>query len=176
MKTLRTLLLIAVCILPAWAAADELTPEKRQDILALLQSGLQAFGTNYDQLYVEAAAEYLEGRVVKSLHVEKAEQAPEAKRAVDKEVLAFSKEMMEGSGGPLDRMVRAYSERFSHDEIRQLLAFYQSPLGKRYVTETVKILSDASQSYADWPRLYGDALKERLSALAKKQNFSIEFR
>ena len=176
MKILRVVLLLSLCALPAFAAADELTAQKRADILTLLQSGLQAFGTSYDELYVEAAAQYMENRVVKSLHVEKTEQAVDAKRAVDKEVLAFARETMAGSGGTLEQMVRAYDERFSHDEIRQILAFYQSPLGKRYVAETVKILSDASQSYADWPRLYGDALKERLSALARKENFAIEFR
>lgn len=49
---------------------------------------------------------------------------------------------------------RIYAEHFSEAELKELLIFYQSPLGRKMIVEEPKIL-DASMAYAgDW----GDSL------------------
>lgn len=172
----RIFLAALLALAPFFAHADDLTPEKRQDILRLLEDGLQSFGTSYDQLLIGAAADNFKAKLVRSIRVENPEAAKAAMATLNREILAFTKEVVEKSGGPVDRVVEAYSERFSDEEIKQLLAFYDSPLGKRYLAETVKILTETGNFYDAWAKIYGDELKQRLEAAAKKEGFAVEFR
>lgn len=172
----RIILAALLALAPLFTHADELTPEKRQDILRLMEAGLQSFGTTYDQLFVGAAADNFKAKLVRSIRVENPDAAKAAMASLNREILAFTKEVVEKAGGPADRMVAAYDERFSAEEVKQLLAFYDSPLGKRYLAETVKILSETGNFYDSWTKIYGDDLKQRLEAVAKKEGFSVEFR
>jgi Uncharacterized protein conserved in bacteria len=174
--TKRIILAALLALAPLFAQADETTPEKRQDILRLMEAGLQSFGTSYDQLFVGAAADNFKAKLVRSIRVENPEKAKEAMASLNREILAFTREVVEKSGGPVDRMVAAYNERFSDEEIRQLLAFYDSPLGKRYLAETVTILSETGNFYDAWTKVYGDELKQRLEEVAKQEGFGVEFR
>lgn len=174
--TQRILLAALLALAPLFTHADELTPEKRRDILRLMEAGLQSFGTTYDQLLVGAAADSFKAKLVRSIRVEKPEAAKEAMASLNREILTFTREVVEKSGGPVDRMVAAYSERFSHEEVKQLLAFYDSPLGRRYLAETVKILTETDRFYEAWTKVYGDELKQRLEAVGKKEGFGVEFR
>jgi hypothetical protein len=172
----RTLLAALLALACVSAQADEMTPEKRQDILRLMEAGLQSFGTSYDQLFIAAAADNFKAKLVRSLRVENPDAAKGAMAKLNQAILAYTREVVEKSGGPVDRLVEAYGERFSAEEVKQLLAFYDSPLGKRYLAETVKILSETGNFYDSWTKIYGDELKQRLEAVAKQEGFGIEFR
>lgn len=60
----------------------------------------------------------------------------------------------------VDATARVYAQHFTEQELRQLLAFYQSPIGKKALVEEPKIL-DESMAYAG---AWGDNLSQEIIA------------
>ena len=57
--------------------------------------------------------------------------------------------------GLLDACVPAYDKHFSHDEIRQLINFYESPLGRRLVEATPLINQETMLIGQKWGEQLG---------------------
>ena len=70
-------------------------------------------------------------------------------------------------------MAKVYASRFSEKEIKDLLAFYQSPLGRKLIAEEPKAL-DQSMTYAqDWARRLSDEVVAKMRAEMKKLGHDI---
>ncbi len=65
-------------------------------------------------------------------------------------------------------VAKVYASRFTEKEIKDLLAFYQSPLGRKLIAEEPKAL-DQSMTYAqDWARRLSDEVVAKMRAEMKK--------
>lgn len=65
-------------------------------------------------------------------------------------------------------VAKVYASRFTEKEIKELLAFYQSPLGRKLTAEEPKAL-DQSMTYAqDWARRLSDEVVVKMRAEMKK--------
>jgi hypothetical protein len=61
----------------------------------------------------------------------------------------------------VDMIVPIYARHFTQEELEQLLAFYQSPIGKRMVEEQPLIVKESMEVGAEWGRkLAEEAMKE----------------
>jgi hypothetical protein len=58
----------------------------------------------------------------------------------------------------VDATARIYAEHFTEQELRQLLAFYQSPIGRKALVEEPKVLDDAMAYAGSW----GDNLSQEV--------------
>lgn len=123
----RLLVSFALCLLLCTpASADELTAQKSADIKALFQvSGGVAAGK---QIMAYMAHEIMEGLRRASPSID-----GKAFEVVEQELIAFVTEKYAAPGGALDRLVPVYAETFTHSEIKELLAFYNTPVGKKSV-------------------------------------------
>ncbi len=50
----------------------------------------------------------------------------------------------------LDYLVPVYAKHFAHEEIRQLIQFYDSPIGRRLLEVTPSLMQDASAASQKW--------------------------
>lgn len=72
-----------------------------------------------------------------------------------------------------NEMAKVYASRFTEKEIKDLLAFYQSPLGRKLITEEPRAL-DQSMTYAqDWARKLSDEVVVKMRAEMKKLGHDI---
>lgn len=62
----------------------------------------------------------------------------------------------------MNMLVPVYHKHFTIDDIKQLIAFYESPIGKKYAEKTPLISKESMQAGADWGRLLGQKVVERL--------------
>ena len=70
-------------------------------------------------------------------------------------------------------VAKVYASRFTEKEIKDLLAFYQSPLGRKLILEEPKAL-DQSMTYAqDWARKLSDEVVVKMRAEMKKLGHDI---
>lgn len=60
----------------------------------------------------------------------------------------------------VDATARMYAQHFTEPELRQLLAFYQSPIGKKSLAEEPKVLDEAMAYAGNW----GDNLSQEVAA------------
>ena len=58
----------------------------------------------------------------------------------------------------VDACARIYASHFTEQELKDLLAFYQSPLGKKSLTEEPKVLDESMIYAGNW----GDALSQEV--------------
>jgi uncharacterized protein len=60
----------------------------------------------------------------------------------------------------VDTTARMYAARFTEQELKQLLAFYQSPVGQKALAEEPKVLDEAMANAGTW----GDNLSQEVIA------------
>lgn len=61
----------------------------------------------------------------------------------------FSK-ALQAPDGPLDRMAPIYMKYYTHEEVRQLIRFYQSDLGSKVVAVTPFLMQESSVMMQAW--------------------------
>lgn len=70
-------------------------------------------------------------------------------------------------------VARAYATHFSEAEMKELLTFYKSPLGKKVLTEEPLAVEDAFKKAQDWSIAFSDQVLARFRAEMKKKGYDL---
>lgn len=70
-------------------------------------------------------------------------------------------------------IARGYASRFSEQELKDILAFYKTPLGKKLITEEPKGVDDATRRVDAWAAKYAEDVLTRLRAEMKKKGHNL---
>jgi uncharacterized protein len=70
-------------------------------------------------------------------------------------------------GNLVDSLAPAYANRFSKSELEQLLAFYESPVGRRVVTEQGRLAQESQQLGVRWGTRLGAAVAMEMAQEGK---------
>lgn len=73
---------------------------------------------------------------------------------------AFGKEV--NADGLVDKLVPVYDRHLTHEDIRQLIAFYRSPIGKKMIEALPQITQDSMKIGQDWGRQVAEQVAARL--------------
>ena len=148
---LRSLLLVAV-LLPASLQAQQRTALSQVDAtkLGLIKQLLEQTGA-LDQSLVAL------------------ETALPAQRAASPEIppLFWSRFLGEARASRReleDRMIRIYDRHFTAAELRELCAFYETPVGRRILRAQPSIARESMAAGAEWGKLLGERVAAKLEA------------
>ena len=72
-----------------------------------------------------------------------------------------------------EELARAYAKRFTEPELKQVLAFYRTPVGKKMVTEEPQIINDGMQRVQDWADRFSDEVLKRIRAEMAKRGHTL---
>jgi hypothetical protein len=78
-----------------------------------------------------------------------------------------------GSGEVLDGMARVYASRFTEQELKDLLAFYKSPLGQKYVKEEPLAIDDGLKQAQQWTEAFADTVMARMRSEMQKKGHTL---
>ncbi len=168
-KTLLGALLLGVCAL-AQAQAPAASPAKKelvQKLLALQQPGIENAARG---LVERPAAQMMQevGRVLQT------QIPPEKREAIGKTIEADAKKYVEEAFPPVrDRALKlapttlgaALEEKFSEDELKQLIAWFESPVNKKFQAASGEMQSSFMQKLVAEAR---PVLEPKLQALEQK--------
>ena len=73
----------------------------------------------------------------------------------------------------LNEVAKMYAQRFTEQELKDLLAFYKSPLGQKVVTDEPKVLDAAMQRAQDWANKFSEEVIGRMRAEMKKRGANL---
>lgn len=137
---MRRAILIAVlllcCAVPA--LAEDLSPERRADILRLMEaSGHKAMARQMLEQYAKQSM----GMVKKLRSDIPADSLP----AVERDLQGYLREKLDAPGGLFEQLAPVYAKRFSEDEVRELLKFYESPLGRKAVASLPALTKEGGE-------------------------------
>jgi len=68
---------------------------------------------------------------------------------------------------------RAYALQFTEPELRQILAFYQTPLGKKLIEAEPKAIDEATKRVDAWATKFADEVMTKLRDELKKKGHSL---
>jgi hypothetical protein len=69
-------------------------------------------------------------------------------------------------------VARAYASQFTEQELRDLLAFYKTPLGKKVIDGEPKAGEEAAKRAQAWIDKYADEISAKMRAELKSKGFS----
>jgi uncharacterized protein len=73
----------------------------------------------------------------------------------------------------MNEAAKLYAASFTEQELRDVLAFYKSPLGKKVITEEPAILDKSVQNIEAWASKLGDEVMAKFRAEMKKKGHDL---
>jgi hypothetical protein len=73
----------------------------------------------------------------------------------------------------LDHTAKLYADRFSEQELKDLLAFYKSPLGKKMTTIEPQVLDETFNYIQQWGQRTSEEVMTRFRAEMKKKGHNL---
>ncbi len=73
----------------------------------------------------------------------------------------------------VDQVAQLYAKAFTEQELKDVLAFYKSPLGRKVVTEEPKILDDGFSRIQQWANKFSEEVMGRMRAEMKKKGYDL---
>lgn len=70
-------------------------------------------------------------------------------------------------------VAKLYTERFSEQELKEILAFYKSPVGKKLVVEQPRIADGSLKFAQDWANKLSDQVVAQMRAELKKKGHAL---
>jgi hypothetical protein len=99
-----------------------------------------------DQMAAFAAAQMIDGL----RKANKADLPPRALEITREVIQSKFSAALRTENGLVQRLVPVYMKHFTHDEIRGLLAFYATPLGKKTITVLPELTQQSVEAGRDW--------------------------
>jgi hypothetical protein len=70
-------------------------------------------------------------------------------------------------------LARTYAEHFTEKELRDALAFYRSPLGKKLTEQEPKAMDAAMREADNWSRKFAEEVVEKMRAELRKRGHNL---
>jgi hypothetical protein len=147
-------------------AADDLTPEKRAEIQRLIT-------LTGGQVTASQVADVTTQRLAATLRKSKPDIPDRVFAAVNRELVTFFQPRVESPGGLADRLTALYHQNFTHAEITQLIAFYQTPFGRKTIDTLPKLTREAMSTGNAWARALGPEIRKRVEAVLKQEGIDM---
>jgi uncharacterized protein len=147
------------------APVQQLDPEYRADILRLLDdTGISEAAMELSSEMAKAVVQNLQDKRA-SAHLETPPKWYEMTREIAEQEL---RKRLDEPDGFTSQMVSLYAKYFTHDDIKGIIAFYESSVGKKMLSVQTQLRTESFAVLRKWisdvkPR-FGQALEERLNA------------
>ena len=159
MKASRLLTLLLLSSLGLFASADELTAAKRANIEQLLQvTNTMALATQFGQKAAQDAAQMTQ-KLRPDIPQHVIDMLPG-------EVMAV---FTENSSALEEKMIDIYHQNLSDTEIRELLAFYSSDIGRKVIRVMPAMAAQSMQAGQQWGESLGPQIEARMAAKLQQQ-------
>jgi uncharacterized protein len=70
-------------------------------------------------------------------------------------------------------IARAYASRFTEPELKEILAFYKTPIGKKLIVEEPKGVDEATKRVDEWANKFAEEVLTRIRAEMKKRGHNL---
>jgi len=95
------------------------------------------------------------------------------KNKLKQEFRAEIERNIQAPGGLMDYIISIYNSHFTHQEIKDWLLFYESPLGKKINSTMPSVLEESNLAYQQWNRNINPVLYEWLKERLRKEGITI---
>jgi len=151
---------VAVC------NADEISPEKRKDVEQLLTL---TGSLNVAKVIIKMANDQIIGAVRQS----HPDVPPKTFDIIREEIQTGVSEALQGKDGLINRLVPVYAKHYTHAEIKGLIAFYKTPLGRKSIEVSPVIAQESYATGQDWGQALWPNLRSRIVQRLKMEGIDL---
>lgn len=152
MSRLRCALLAALICVSVTAHAETLSPAKRADIVRLL-----------DMTGALDAGRHMSAALMPQLAKIIRQTRPDvSQRTLDAVAIEVNAVFAENLGGLRDAVVPLYHKHFTAAEIRELIDFYSTPLGRKSLAVMPELMTDSMRVGQQWGESLGPKIEQRV--------------
>lgn len=137
------------------ATAGDVNPDKAGDIRRLIEVTGSA---NMARQMAAASSR----QMFSTLKAARPEIPDRALAVMNVEFMAVFSENIAAPGGLLDRMVPIFDKHYTHEEIKELIAFYQTPLGKKVLAVTPLAAQESMTAGQEWGKSLAPEISRRI--------------
>jgi len=73
----------------------------------------------------------------------------------------------------LNEVAKVYAQHFTEAELKEILAFYKSPVGRKMLAEEPKAIDQSLKAAQDWAAKFSEVVIERFRVEMKKKGFDL---
>ncbi len=73
----------------------------------------------------------------------------------------------------MDRIAHIYARHFTTDEMNRLIAFYETPVGRKFIRKMPEIMMESQKAGMEWGRSVAQELFKRAKEEAKKKGIDL---
>jgi hypothetical protein len=73
----------------------------------------------------------------------------------------------------LDLVAKIYAQHFTEPELKEIAAFYRTPVGKKMLSQEPIAIDESLKAAQDWANQFSDVVLERIRAEMKKKGYSL---
>jgi hypothetical protein len=97
---------------------------------------------------------------------------PNMSRDIDAAAAQMRNEMQSRRAELSQVLVRVYTQFFTEAELKEAVAFYKSPLGKKLLTEEPKVAEASMKAADDWSQKFAAEVATKMRAELKKKGLN----
>ena len=159
--------LIAMSLVVSGAASGaEMAAEKRADIRQLIgATGGHKLGAQI--------AETTSRSVAMALRTTRPDIPDRFYTVMGRELAALFEERIDAPGGLIERLVEVYDKHFTHAEVRELLAFYRTPIGRKSLEVLPALTSESMAVGQAWGQSLGPEIRQRLQTALQREKLDM---
>lgn len=162
----RSLCAVLLLFSAASSFGEALSAQKREDTKALLEvTGALKVG--------KAMSEAIVNQMSQSIKQARPDIPAKVFTILADEVNSIITEEMNAKEGLIDLMVMLYHRHFTHQEIQGLLAFYQTPLGKKAGALAPVMSQEGFALGQRWGQSLGPVIMQRVKARLGKEGVQL---
>jgi hypothetical protein len=155
--------LLFIALFPGTGIADDLTPEKREDIKKLMTA------TGADKLGIQMA-EAMFQQIDQAVRSSSPNVSDRVLELIRKEMLTLMRERI---GGLLDQIVPIYAKYLSHQEIKEIQSFFQSAIGRKMIEVQPQIARESVAAGAAWGGSLEREFDQRIRTILKREGIDL---
>ncbi len=153
-----TLMFVLLSIVGNMAMADELPTSEVDNIKRLMEI------TESDSIGNQIVSE-----IFRIMAASRPEIPDRALAIMERELVALFSEKVSAPGGMKDQLIPIYKKYFSDQEIRELIAFYQSPIGEKIILVMPRVVNESMKAGQRWAESLGPEIDERVMSALKRE-------
>jgi hypothetical protein len=73
----------------------------------------------------------------------------------------------------LNEVAKSYAEHFTEAELKEILAFYKTPAGRKMLAEEPKVIDLSLKAAQDWAVKFSDVVMQRFRVEMKKKGYDL---
>jgi hypothetical protein len=101
------------------------------------------------------------------------QQNPDLQKQLSDAAVAIRPEFEKRRGEIVELVARVYASRFTEAELKEILTFYRSNVGKKFVNELPGVLDDSFRRTQEWAGKISEEVVSRMRAEMKKRGHTI---